>query len=71
MTDTELIQLINSISDEKIKSIESIDAVSKPGAIVVVGLSGVKLIEFTLTESGDFSYKFKGTKLIDLSKGLQ
>lgn len=70
MSDSELIELINELSEEKIGSIESITN-PDPQKTVVVGLSTnkVKLIEFTLTTAGDFSYKFIGTKLRDLSGG--
>lgn len=65
MTDIELIELINDLSEEKITSIESITNPNEEQT-VVVGLSGVKLIEFILTTAGDFSYKFIGTKLRNL-----
>ena len=68
MTDTELIELINDLSEEKISSIESIDSTTNSNQIVVkaLGKNGVKMLEFTLTLSGDFSYRFIGTKLRNL-----
>lgn len=68
MTDTELIELINDLSEEKISSIESIDSTTNSNKIVVkaLGKNGVKMLEFTLTLSGDFSYRFIGTKLRNL-----
>ena len=68
MTDAELIELINDLSDEKISNIESIDSATDPNKVVVkaLGKNGVKLLEFTLTLSGDFSYRFVGTKLRNL-----
>ena len=69
MTDEELVDLINSLSEEKISSIESIDSTSSPDKVTVnaLGKNKVKLLEFTLTTAGDFSYRFIGTKLRDLS----
>jgi hypothetical protein len=69
MTDTELIDLINSLSEEQISSIESIDAISSANTVIVkaLGKNKVKLLEFKLTTSGDFSYRFIGTKLRDLA----
>lgn len=66
MTDEELIDLINSISEEQIISIESIDNSSDPIIVKALGANKVKLLEFKLSTSGDFSYKFIGTKLRDL-----
>jgi hypothetical protein len=67
MTDSELIDLINSISEEKIGSIESINPSENKTVVVGLSTNKVKLIEFTLTISGDFSYRFIGTKLRDLT----
>jgi hypothetical protein len=66
MTDEELIDLINSISEEQIISIESIDNTSDPIVVTALGKNKVKLLEFKLSTSGDFSYKFIGTKLREL-----
>lgn len=66
MTDEELIDLINSISEEQIISIESIDSSSDPVIVKALGENKVKLLEFKLSTSGDFSYKFIGTKLRNL-----
>lgn len=63
MTDEELIDLINSISEEQVISIESIDNSSDPVIVKALGKNKVKLLEFKLSTSGDFSYKFIGTKL--------
>lgn len=63
MTDAEILELINSYSDEKIQKIESIDKDSDQNSVVVVGISNiVKRIQFTLTTDGDFTYKFLGIK---------
>jgi hypothetical protein len=67
MTDQELILLINSLSEEKIGSIESINPTLDKTVVVGLSKNKVKLIEFTLTLSGDFSYRFIGTKLRDLT----
>lgn len=65
MTDAEIIELINSLAEQKIDSIESIDN-ALVDRVAVVGLSKVKLIEYTLFLNGDFSYRFIGTKLRNL-----
>jgi hypothetical protein len=58
MTEQELIILINEFSQDKVQKIESIDTKLEDGKVTVIGISGVKRIKFTLTESGDFSSKF-------------
>lgn len=65
MTDVELLQLINSLSEEKIAEIESIDNASDEEKVKVIAISvnGIKRIEFTLSTSGDFSYKYLGPRL--------
>jgi hypothetical protein len=65
MTDEEIIELINSLAEQKIKSIESINN-TDPNKVIVIGLNNAKLIEYTLFLNGDFSYKFIGTKLRNL-----
>jgi hypothetical protein len=69
MSDKELLDLINSYSDEKIQEIESVDKDSFADKVIIVGLSNqIKRIEFTLTTEGDFSYKFLGIKFRNLLK---
>jgi hypothetical protein len=63
MTDKELIDLINSLSEEQVSEIESIDTVSETDAITVIAIGGIKRLEFKMTASGDFSYKYLGVKL--------
>lgn len=63
MTNTELINLINSKSSEKITEVESIDSKKESNAVYVVGIAGVKRLEFKLTTNGDFSYRYLGIKL--------
>jgi hypothetical protein len=68
MSDQELIDLINDLSEEKVLSIESIGTSGASKIIVkALGINKVKLLEFTLTVAGDFSYRFIGTKLRDLA----
>jgi translation initiation factor IF-2 len=63
MTEQEIITLINEFSTEKIQTIEAIDT-AQEGKVVVIGVANkIKKLEFTLTESGDFSYKYLGLKL--------
>jgi hypothetical protein len=69
MNNEELIKLINSLSDEKVQEIESIDTTSKEDSVLVIGISNkIKRIEFVLTINGGFSYKYLGIKLQNLGK---
>lgn len=69
MSNEELIELINSLSDEKIQEIESVDTISKEDSVSVIGISNkIKRVEFILTINGDFSYKYLGIKLRNLNK---
>jgi hypothetical protein len=64
MNNTEILELINNFSDEKVQEIETVDKDSYPDKIIIVAISNfIKRIEFTLTDKGDFSYKFLGVKL--------
>jgi hypothetical protein len=63
VSNKELLELINSLSNEPIDTIESVDSISKEDSIIVIGTGKVKRLEFTLTTSGDFSYKYLGVKL--------
>lgn len=70
MTDTELIDLINAFSDEKIQEIESVDSTTNEDSVVVIGIANkIKRIQFTLTTEGDFSYRFLGVKFANVIKG--
>jgi hypothetical protein len=70
MDDRELLDLINTFSDEKIQEIESVDSNTNEDSVVVVGISNkIKRIQFTLTTEGDFSYRFLGVRFANAIKG--
>lgn len=63
MDNKELQDLINSLSDEKIQEIESVDSTTNEDSVIVIGISNkIKRIQFTLTTEGDFSYRFLGVR---------